>query len=96
MSHKCVLWQTMKIQMKCRIMGHIIRVYTICLAKNGLQRMKYNIYLEIIAGEWSIYRMDHPKFIVSNQKEESILVYKGLKVNFFLTLYILETPKGIH
>ena len=30
------------------------------------------LYLEIIACEPSIYTMDHPKFIVSNQKEESI------------------------
>ena len=41
--------------------------------------------------------MDHPKFILSNKKEESIIIFsaKGLKVNFFLTICILETPTGV-
>ena len=42
------------------------------LDKNELQRKKYNFYMEIIACDPLIYIMDHPKFIVSNQKEESI------------------------
>ena len=41
-------------------------------AKNNLMRKKYNFYLEIKAHNPLIYTMDHPKFIVSNQKEESI------------------------
>ena len=44
---------------------------------------KYNFYLEIIPCDPWIYIMDHPKFIVSNKKEESIsaqrvLIKKGL------------------
>ena len=69
---KYTLWQTVKIRMKCCIMRHFIRVYTVCQAKNSLQRKKYNFYLEIIACDPMIYTMDHPKFIVLYQKEESI------------------------
>ena len=32
----------------------------------------YDFYLEIIICDPLIYAMDHPKFILSNQKEESI------------------------
>ena len=30
---ECVIWQTMKTQMKCRIKPHFIRVYTVCQDK---------------------------------------------------------------
>ena len=40
-------------------------------------RVKNTIYLEIIVWDPSIYTMDHPKLIVSNQKK-SLLVHKGL------------------
>ena len=46
-----------------------------CLLKqNYLYRKKYNIIMKIVACDLSIYTMDHPKFIVSNQKEESISI----------------------
>ena len=32
---KCVLSQTVKPQMKCRIMGHFIRVFTACSGKKN-------------------------------------------------------------
>ena len=35
-------------QMKCHIMWHFIRVYTVCCEENNLQRMKHNFYLEFI------------------------------------------------
>ena len=35
---KRVLWQTVKTQMKCRIMWHFIRVCTVCSDKINLQR----------------------------------------------------------
>ena len=35
-------------------------------------REKIQFHLEIITCDPWIYTMDHPKFIVSNQKEESI------------------------
>ena len=55
---------------------HFIRVYTICLDKNNLQRKIYNSHLEIIARVPMIYTIDYPKFIVSNQKEESNSAYR--------------------
>ena len=51
-------------QMKCRIMRHSIRVYTVCYDKNSLHEK--NIY-----GNYNLRSantMDHPKFIASNQK----------------------------
>ena len=66
----CILLQTVKIQMKCGIMRHFIKVYTICKDKNVLQRKKYNFYMEIITCDPSIYTMDHAKFIVPNKKKE--------------------------
>ena len=35
-------------------------------------RERNTIFLEIITSDHSILTMDHPKFIISNQKEESI------------------------
>ena len=42
------------------------------LRQNGLQSKKYNFFYKILTCGPSIYIMDHPKFIVSNQKEEPI------------------------
>ena len=55
-------------------MLHFIKVYIVCQDKNDLQIKKCNFYMEIITCDTSVYTMDHPKFIVSNQKEESISV----------------------
>ena len=41
---------------------------------HNLKGKKYSFYLEIITCDPSVYTMDHPKFIASNQKEESIRV----------------------
>ena len=38
---KRVLLQTVKTQMKCSIMLHFIRVYTVCKAKNDFQTKEY-------------------------------------------------------
>ena len=47
------------------------------LRQNDLQRKTYtHFYLEIITCDPSIYTMDHPKFIVSNQKEEFMSTYR--------------------
>ena len=51
---------------------HFIRVCTVCLDKTTLQKKKYNIIWKIIPCDPFIYSMDHPKFIVSNQNEESV------------------------
>ena len=73
---KCILWQTVKTQIKCRIMQHFIRVWTICQDKNNLQRKKIQFYLDNITCHPSIYTMDNLKFIVPNMKEKSISAYR--------------------
>ena len=60
---KCVLWQTVKTQMKCHIKWHFIRVYTISWDKNDLQWEKiqlssenYNLWpLDIHNGSFQVY-----------------------------------------
>ena len=55
-----------KTQMKCHIMWNFIRVYTVCSDKN---EKEVQFYLEIITCDpGSMYIMDLPKLIVSNQK----------------------------
>ena len=43
-----------------------------CLQRKKRSSEKIQFYLEIITCYPSIYTMEHPKFIVSNHKEESI------------------------
>ena len=43
---RCVLWQTVKTQMKCSMMLHFIRVYTVCIGKKDLQT-KYNFFFHL-------------------------------------------------
>ena len=40
---KRVLLQTVKTQMKCHIMRHFIKIYTVCKGKKDLQTKEYNI-----------------------------------------------------
>ena len=44
------------------------------LRSNAFQRNKYIFFFEIITCNPSIYTLDHPKFIESYKKEESISV----------------------
>ena len=69
----------MKTQMKCSIMLHFIRVYTVCYGKKDLQTKK-QYFSKIITWHPEIFTMDNPKFIVSNQKEKSISIqwYQGI------------------
>ena len=59
-----------------------IRVCTVCLDKNYLQRKKIKT---ILFGNYNlcplIYIMDYPKFMVSTQKEESNSAGRGLILN---------------
>ena len=67
-----------------------------CLVRqNDLQRKKYIFYLEIITCDPSIYTMDHSKFIVSNQKDESIfvLMVKDVVQYIFVYFYALHTSQ---
>ena len=38
---KCFLCQTVKTEVKCRLIRHFITVYTVCYDKNDLQGKKY-------------------------------------------------------
>ena len=74
----------MKIQMKSSIMQH-------CLLRKKKSSEK-EFYLEIITCYSSIYTMDYPLFIVSNQQEESISAYRVKKYHTsLLSLSRLET-----
>ena len=37
---KCVLWQAVMTQIKCLILRHFIRIYTVCQDKNNFQNLK--------------------------------------------------------
>ena len=39
-----------------------------------------------------MFRMDLPKFIVSNQKEKSNCIYKGFKMPMAVNLSLLSVP----
>ena len=73
-----VLLQTVKTQMKCSIMLHFIRVYTVCKGKKDLQTKEYNIFvLKIIIWhprkvQWTIPTL----LYISNQKEEYISIHR--------------------
>ena len=46
--------------------------YTLfAMTKNNLQRKNTFFYVEIITCDPSVYKMDHRKFIASNQEEDS-------------------------
>ena len=70
---KQVLVQIVKTQMKCSIMLHFIRVYTVCKGFKEFQTKEY----KIITWHPLICTIYHPKFTVSNQMEESIKYTKG-------------------
>ena len=54
-------WQTVKTQMKCSIMLHFIRVYSVCSDENDFQGQKYVIRCAAVpAHEAYIARTAHP------------------------------------
>ena len=57
-------------------MLHFVRVYTVCKGKKDLKKKENNIFLKIITWHPQICTMNYPKFIVSNQKEESISIQR--------------------
>ena len=67
---KWVLSQTVKTQMKCRIMQHFIRVCTVCWDKINLQRKKY--IFQKFQPLTPQYIMDSLDLTVSNFMEKSI------------------------
>ena len=66
------VWQTVMTQMKCRIIAAFYLGLHCLPDENNLQRKNYSFLLEIITCDPTIYTMDQPMFIVSNQKGESI------------------------
>ena len=75
---KCVLWQKVKTQIKCRIMRHFIRVYTVGLAKTYPEK-EIHFYFEIIACDPWICTMDYPKFNVYSAKKSNELQHSMCK-----------------
>ena len=101
---KQVLLQSVKTLMKCNIMLHFIRVYTVCKGKKIFRQKNtilfvnynltplniYNVLSQVYCikpryVQWTIpsllYQtkictMNYPKFIVSNQEEESISIQR--------------------
>ena len=70
---KCVLWKTVKNQMKCRLL-QLSSGSTLFIKTKTIFRERNPIFLKIITCEPSNYTMDHPKFIISTQKLDSISV----------------------
>ena len=72
---KCVLWQTVKTQMKCCIMQHFIVVYTVCKGKTILAEWdsilfgNYNLWPQYI--QWTIPSVLH------QTRRKNPLVRKG-------------------
>ena len=62
--------------MKCRIKRHFIRDYTVCSMTKIIFSERNTFFMEIISCDPSVYRMEHLKFITSNQKEEFIRAYR--------------------
>ena len=56
------------------IMLHFISVYTVCKDKKCLQTKEYNMFFNYNLTPLDMYYV--PKFIVSNQKEESISIQR--------------------
>ena len=79
---KRVVLITVKTKMKCRMMQHFTRVYTVCKAKKDLQTKEYNIFFncnltpqDMYNGVSQVYCMLNKLFVfVSNQNEEFISI----------------------
>ena len=75
---KQVLLQTVKTQMKCSIMLHFIRVYTVCKGKKDLQTKNVVFFENYNMTPLDMYN-GLPKFNVSTQKEESISIQRVME-----------------
>ena len=90
-----VLLQAVKTQMKCSIMLHFIRVYTVCEGKN-IFRQKYTIFFENYnLSPLDMYHGLSPVYL-SNQKEKSISIQLQMpcqpmtsrcRFNFLISLF---------
>ena len=77
-----VLWQTVKTQIKCRLMRHFISS-TLFTETKMIFRERNTFFFEIITCDPLICTMDYPKFNASNQKEEYISAY-WLKITMLM------------
>ena len=69
---KCLLWPTVKTQLKCRIIATWFTLFAEQKRVSEKEIQFYFIQVVSITSDPTIYKMDHPKFIVSNKKEEPI------------------------
>ena len=93
---KQVLWQTVKTQMKCPIMGHFIRLYTACLDINNLQGTPWNtkytnlcllyLYVWEIPLEWKCWKNLMLAQSQFNIPKSYIQQYKSMNRNIILKL----------
>ena len=67
--------------MKCSILLHFIRVYSVCKGYKVLQTKEYNIFENYkLTPLDKICTMDYLKFTVSNQKDKSISIQRVKKL----------------
>ena len=78
---KRIVLQTVKTQMKCSIMLHFIRVYSVKVKKKNIFKQNNTIVFE----NYNLIPLDMynglSQFFLSNQKEESISIQRVNKVD---------------
>ena len=72
------------------VVQNFIRVYTVFLNKNKKDLQREKEMKKILTCNPSIYTTDHPKFIVSNQKEESIITHRVKEKNNWLIMTYID------
>ena len=76
--------------MKCRIMWHFIWVYTVCIGKKIFRQNNIIFFENNDLTPLDIYTMDYLKFIVSNQKEESISIQRVIQRESLFVLFSVQ------
>ena len=61
--------------MKCHIMQHFIRVYSVCKGKKSSDKIIQYFLKTITRHPW-ICTIDYPKFIISNKNEETMSIQR--------------------
>ena len=74
--------------MKCCIMQHFNRFYTVCKGKNYLQTKDSNIFSKLQRDTPEICTIDPSKHSELNKKEKFISIQRVKKESFPLSLYI--------
>ena len=90
---KCVLLQTVKTQIKCSIMLHFIRVYTVCKGKKRSSDIQIHIIFLIINynGTPQGMKIGLSPSLLYQTRRKNPLVYKEL--NYHMTCYpVSQSP----